>query len=394
MNFDRDIAGRIFLFGILCIAIGAGYTQDVLRVTHGPYLIDPTDDAMTVVWFTNKKCLSWVEYCGDENFRTFPTWGGYPKTAKSSRHGLIEANTTRHVIRLSGLKPGMEYRYRIASKEIRQFHPYEVIYGDTFVSDIYSFQTFDHSKKQFSFGVVADIHEKSAKLDILLQNIDLNTIDLMFYTGDILNWIGENEDRIFNGFLDVSVHRFSKEKPFIFVRGNHEARGPGARRLMQYFPHHTDKYYYGFRQGNVFFIVLDVGEDKEDSHPVYAGLVDFDRYRDEQAEWLRALIQENEFKSAAYRIVIEHIPLFTDSKGHGAKDATEKWGSILNQADIDLMISGHHHQYNYIEKGIGKNHFPVLVLGKDMILKTDVSESGIEITVVDIHGNPVDSVSL
>ena len=49
-----------------------------------------------------------------------------------------------------------------------------------------------------------------------------------------------------------------------------------------------DKYYYSFNHGPVHIIVLDTGEDKADSHPVYAGLADFDKYRDSQAEWLKS----------------------------------------------------------------------------------------------------------
>lgn len=371
----------------------AVYAEEKLTITHGPYLIEPGENSITVVWFTNKECVSWIEYCGDDNFGVFPTWGGYPQIAKSSHNGLIDANTKMHSIRIVNLKPGTKYRYRIVSKEILQYDPYEVIYGDSVVDEVLGFETLDPEKRSFSFGVVTDLHERAAMLDTLLQNNPTDSLDMMFYTGDMLNWIG-SEDRIFNGFLDVSVDHFAKEKPFILIRGNHETRGPNARELFSYFPHSSGKYYYSFSQGNVRFIILDSGEDKPDTHAVYAGLVDFDQYRTEQTDWLQEEVESQDFKKAQYKIVLVHVPPFSGSKGHGSKDMTEKWGGILNNAGIDIVISGHHHRFNRIEPREGKNQFPVLIVGTDMIVKTDVSNKNILFSVRDKTNKVVDEFSI
>ena len=258
---------------------------------------------------------------------------------------MIDANSKIHKIRITGLKSGTKYKYRVVSREILQYEPYEVIFGDIVVDDILSFETLDPDKESFSFGVVTDVHERSEVLDTLLQRVPLESLDMVFYSGDMLNWIG-SEERIFNGFLDVSVNRFASEKPFIYVRGNHETRGPNARELFSYFPHSSGKYYYAFSHGNVRFVIMDSGEGKVDNHPVYAGLTDFDQYRTEQEQWLRKEVQSNDFKNAQYKIVIFHIPPFTNSQGHGGIDVTEKWGPVLNDANIDLLICGHHHRYS------------------------------------------------
>lgn len=364
-----------------------------LKITHGPYLVDPGENAITVIWFTNKECVSWIEYCGDQNFGTFPTWGGYPQNAISSHNGLVDADTKMHSIRIDNLKPGTKYKYRVVSKEILQYDPYEVIFGDSVVDDILDFETLDPEKTKFSFGVVTDLHERAPALDTLLQVNPADSLDMMFFTGDMLNWIG-TEDRILNGFVDVSVDHFASEKPFVLIRGNHETRGPNARKLFSYFPHSSGHFYYSFSQGNVRFIILDSGEDKPDTHPVYAGLVDFDQYRTEQASWLENEVRSDGFKNAQYKIVMVHIPPFTGSRGHGSNDITQKWGDILNDANVDIVISGHHHRYSRIEPAEGKNQFPVLVIGKDMILQTDVSEKDLSLTVKNIKGELVDEFSI
>ncbi len=381
----------ILIFCSALLLLGAfSFSQESLEITHGPYLIDPAEDSMTVVWFTSKKAVSWVEYSIEKNFGTFPTWGGYPEIAKSSRNGLIDANTLRHSIRIRNLEKGTKYKYRIMSKEILQFNPYEVLYGDSVVGEVHQFETLDLEKESFSFGAIADVHERGSELDGLLQNAEMDSLDIVFLTGDILNWLGD-ESRIFSGFLDVSVKHFASEKPFVYIRGNHETRGPMARDLMSYFPHSSGKFYYSLTQGDVFFIVLDAGEDKPDSHPVYAGLVDFDAYRTEQAEWLTKKVETEGFKRSLYKVVMIHIPLFSGSTKHGASDITTKFGPILNSAGIDLMISGHHHRFAVIKNEERGNQFPIVVLGQDMFLTTDVSEDRLSIRVTNKEGAEVDS---
>lgn len=391
-NQMRTLLILIF-FSTLLHPCDASFSQEKLAITHGPYLLDPAENAMTVVWFTNKKSVSWVEYSDDKSFGTFPTWGGYPRIAKSSNNGLIDANTKQHTIRIKNLEKGTKYKYRVVSKEILKFNPYEVLYGDSVVEEVHEFVTLDSEKESFSFGAVSDVHERDSELDGLLKNTDLSTLDIVFFTGDILNWLGE-ENRIFDGFLDVSVKHFAAEKPFVYMRGNHETRGPMARSLRSYFPHSSRKFYYSLIQGDVFFIVLDSGEDKPDSHPVYAGLADFDTYRDEQAEWLQQEVETEGFKRSLYKVILVHIPLFSGSEKHGASDITTKFGPILNNAGIDLMISGHHHRFAIVRNNERGNRFPVVVLGQDMFLTTDVSKERLSIRVTDNEGVLVESLDV
>ena len=378
----------VLVFLLLSLISSYSYsssTEDDLSITHGPWLVDPAEDGITVVWTTNKKCLSWVEYGTGESLQTYPTWGSPVYKAQRSRHGLIDAYNTLHRIRLEGLKPGLPYRYRVVSKEFLQFKPYEVIYGQTVVSDIFYFKTLDRSKKSFSFGAVTDVHGRSEDFDTLLQQVNFDSIDFMFLTGDITSWL-ESEDQIYAGFLDVCVERFNREIPLIYVRGNHETRGFFARSLLNYFPHSTDRFYYAFTHGPVRFIVLDSGEDKEDSHPVYAGLADFDRYREEQKAWLTEEVERPEFKEALYRIIVFHIPAFMGGKGHGIRDVTAKWGPILNRSGVDLVINGHMHRFIETPPQEGKNNFHNIVLGLNLALTAHVSDKELAIRIKNRKG--------
>jgi hypothetical protein len=165
-------------------------------IIHGPYLQNPTENSVTVIWFTNKDCTSWVEYGTGESLGTFPKFGSLVSVAKSGRHGLIEANTARHEVRLGGLVPGKTYRYRVASKEILQFAPYEVIYGVDHLTKLWGpilneggidLAICGHYHRLFKFApepgknafpVIGAPQDALIRADVTAASIDLKIIDI------------------------------------------------------------------------------------------------------------------------------------------------------------------------------------------------------------------------
>jgi hypothetical protein len=127
------------------------------------------------------------------------------------------------------------------------------------------------------------------------------------------------------------------------------------------------RYYYTFRRGPVQFLVLDGGEDKNDTDPAYSGLTDFDSYRREEESWFKKILGSDEWKKAPFRILVTHIPI-----GHvpGDEDRDPKffppyrqhWAKIMNQAGLDLEISAHYHRY-YLEEPSSKRTFPIVIGG-------------------------------
>lgn len=342
-----------------------------------------------VVWFTNRNCVSRVEYAAADA----PFDSNEVMIASASHHGLVDANTKIHRVPLTGLKPGGKYRYRIVSREIVKFDPYQVAFGDTIVEGSYRVQTWDPMKEELSFCVVNDIHENAARLDSLLNHVPLDTLDVVFLNGDMIDhWSRENQP--FDGFLDLCVRRFARETPFVYVRGNHETRGVLARSLMDYFPTPYGRHYYAFRHGPVSFLVLDTGEDKPDSNKEYSGLVDFDAYRAEQTQWLRRAVQEEWFRTSRYRVLLMHMPPSVDARAYGAAQIHSLWSPILNGARIDLALFGHTHRFARIDVNESANHYPILVNAPDMVVHVDVSNGRLEATVKKIDGQVVDTITL
>ena len=379
---------------VLVFALAAGQNPDIppLAIVHGPSLTNPATDEMTVLWSTNRPCVSWVEYASGGNFRTFPQFGGLIRAARASRHGLFDAYRTRHAVRLSGLEPGKAYRYRVVSKEILQFEPYEVVFGTTVSSEISEFRTLNPAKAEFSFVVFQDIHGQASRLAELAAWADLPGADLVFFNGDTLEAI-TTEDYFYQGFLDPATRLFARGLPFVYVRGNHDTRGVYARLLEDFIPPRAGRYYYSFDHGRVRFIVLDTGEDKPDDSPVYAGLVDFDRYRLEEAGWLKAEVKTPSFREAAFRVALIHMPPFGPT-GYAVEHLTRQWGPLLNEGGVDVVLSGHYHKAYRYDPSPGKNAFPVLGGPQDGLIKAHVGPGHINFQIIDIKGNQIDSLRL
>jgi UDP-2,3-diacylglucosamine pyrophosphatase LpxH len=209
---------------------------------------------------------------------------------------------------------------------------------------------------------------------------------MFFYNGDMVSMV-PTEAILFEGFVDAAVRRFAKQVPFYLVRGNHETRGLFATSYLTYFPTTTGKPYFTMKQGDVFFIVLDGGEDKPDSCLEYYETAQYDNYRKEEAAWLKQVVESEECKNAKYRVVLMHMPpIGGKNMWHGPKHAGECFFPILNKANITVMLSGHTHRYSYNTPETTDAEFPILVNGHNTALKATVDESGIHIKVIDTTG--------
>lgn len=363
--------------------------QSKMQVVHGPYLQEVTTDGATVVFQTSEKSFSWVE------LKLHGVAEGEVVRCYSSKDGLKTAYNTFNSIRVENLLPGKSYDYRIQSKEIRSFQPYKVVFGDSISTQWHTFSTIDPQKRGASIFITSDMHTDAGKLEKLLKFADYKTCDAFFYAGDMMNYMDDPEGP-FTSFIDKSVDMFASFIPFEVVRGNHETRGNMARTYSSYFPKKDGKIYGSYLLGDVMVVMLDSGEDKAEDHWVYAGLTDYDAYRSEQAEWLKALVKTKEYKKAKYRIVISHFPMVMDKKWReeqtwtGWEDAIRKFLPILNQANVDLLVSGHTHRFFYHDCGAGGNTFPVLEQGGMCATRLDLKDGKIRMRVIDTEGNTLE----
>lgn len=374
----------IILIGILTIFFPsqvAAQEKKEFSISHGPYLQELTTNGVSFIFTTSFPSFSSIELQKDDDLQSDLYY--------HTEFGLRNTNTTFHSIRVEKLEPSTTYKYRIRTKEVQDFQPYKITFGDSITSQWYTFKTLDPKQKGGSLFITSDIHNDSKKLETLLNLCDYKTCDVFLYAGDVMNYM-ENEETPYNAFIDISVKMFATAIPFELVRGNHETRGKMAHVYPKLFPKKSGKIYGSYLVGDIMIVMIDCGEDKPDQTPVYAGFIDFDSYRTEQAEWLKGLVKTKAFKKAKYRIVISHFPtvnvLSDEPINHGNNDLTSKLLPILNKAKIDLMVSGHTHKYAFHKAFSAGNNFPVIVGSNQSATRLDIKNGVIKAKVIDRDG--------
>jgi acid phosphatase type 7 len=365
----------------LTLAIGLeGQVFNSFRITHGPWLQNATETGMTVMWTTSSPAVPGVMISTD---------GIKYRLVQNSTDGMVNAGDTLHKVRLSGLSPSTRYYYRVYSRSFDVFEPYRITYADTLITPTASFVTPSASSKSVSFIVLNDVHENAGKMAGYINSRSLANPDLWFFNGDMIDYL-QNHNQIFNGFLDTAVYYFAQSTPFVYVRGNHEARGRYARYFKDYFDFSDDRFFGSFKIGPVQFLVLDCGEDKPDDNQYYFQLADYDNYRMKQLDWLKREVLRSDFREAPFRVVVIHMPVVLGAdQWHGMKFLSDHFGPVLRDAGIDLMISGHTHRMAILEPREAGFGYPVVVASNNNFIEATSDGRKLVVVVRDTSGAEV-----
>ncbi|MCR4920751.1 MAG: metallophosphoesterase [Bacteroidaceae bacterium] len=372
-------------------------------LTRGPYLQELTTDGVTVVFEHGIPSVSWIEIREKgqtETTKYFQTVNGRVKAYSqilSTKNSAVPVQN--FAIRAEGLKPGTAYEYRIRANRLQSLdsNGAKSIIG---MSNMYSsawkgFVTQDPNQSEHHIFITSDMHNKPDSLVALLKLLDYKTCDRIIYNGDMNNYMQNGSEEPYGAYINVSVNMFAQNKPFEIVRGNHETRGNMSRHFMDYFPHKSGHIYNAYRWGDLEIVLLDSGEDKLDNHKEYYGMASFYSYREEMARWFEELIKTDEFRTANYRIVICHFTMLLDN----GKPTDEFGGQpqlislirpLIDQCDIDMLISGHYHPktYTYMDKNYkGKgNKFEEYNIGAHSGMRLDIADGSIHLKIVSTQG--------
>ncbi len=185
-------------------------------------------------------------------------------------------------------------------------------------------------------------------------------IDLLILNGDIpTDNMGDYNN--LSLVLELSAGITGGQRAVIHSRGNHDTRGYYAEHLKEFVPTANGKFYYTVRIGNIWAMVLDCGEDKEDNHEAYGG--DFGinvchAYRLEQTQFIKDVIAnaKNEYEAdgVKYRFIIVHNPF---TMKHGGifdieNEIFDEWSKLVGEnIKPQLHIVGHIHRAQVYEVG-------------------------------------------
>lgn len=184
---------------------------------HGPWLLNPGKDSITINWITRVPCAAGIQYRekGTEEFTTLWT----------VRYGQIDYTKDLHTYHLKDLKPDTEYEYRLLSNSDSYYTPYYQTLSTG--REIYTFKTLDPDKKNYKVFLTSDIHGTfRLTLDPMVKATNAMDCDLYFFLGDNV------EDNVTDiryhttfGFLDDVGRYWGKTKPTVYLRGNHDLSG-------------------------------------------------------------------------------------------------------------------------------------------------------------------------
>ena len=354
-------------------------------ITEGPYLVATSDTTATIVWLTDTPSHSKVKYAAG----SVATAGELTRVEEPQIDGMVPVGV-RHVVHLTALEPGTLYSYQVVSTRVVKLNAYWPDKGLATESAVHRFTTFDPRADRVSFSVVTDTHEDVARINRLNKLIDWNTTEFLVHTGDAFHWL-DSEDQLFRLWLRPTVAALSHSKPLLYARGNHELRGPFARRLFDYVPTPEGRFYYARDAGPVHLLVLDTGEDKADDTNVYADLNRTIAYRRAELAWLRDHVRSSKRLAAApFRVIVMHQPQWG-----WLQDGPDAWIDAANDARVDLVIAGHRHRFSYTPPGGEAPHrYHLLVLGQDQVARVDATPTELKVVVTGTDGQVVHTLSI
>lgn len=278
------------------------------------------DGMYTVMWSTTRPGTGYVTY----------NYEGTDYTVYDAVGGNICTLDTVHAVRVPKKHlDNNDYTYH--SQLVNKKLDYSAVKGKTIDSEPVHFRGYN-GEDEVNALVLSDIHGSPEVAQKAAAYMKAEP-SFVIMNGDITSQVITKKD-----FLNIVKYAFLFSKgeiPVAYARGNHEPRGEFAPEMIKYFRTSADGLYYTFQYGPVWSVVLDSGEDKDDSHAEYSGLVDFKSYLTQEAEWLKNI----EPSDAAYRLCIVHKPLMDDTNGN-------QFLPILAEKGIDAAVSGHLHRFD------------------------------------------------
>lgn len=386
-----------YLFLAIVFAAGtasasAGLPADSL-LTGLPYLQNVNTEGATVMFTTPEGCqvTSLVEYT--------PDTAATPATARQLYAGQEVVHSPVHRIRLRGITPGTPFFYRVRAREITENRAYHKEFGsEEYVSPWYNVILPAADAAEMTAVIVNDTHCHRPTYTRLGQMVDSIRPDLVIFNGDCLPEPPTLGAAI--SAMNDMVKAFGlSSTPGIVIRGNHEIRNAYSSGMPEIFENPGPGDTYGsFSWGDTRFVTLDLGEDKPDTTWVYYGLNDFDALRAEQSDFLHRELASDEFKRAARRVLVHHIPVYGNTDRY--RPCTPLWSPILADAPFDIDLTAHTHRYRLHPAGtVDANPFPVMVGGgpdpKEATMAI-LRKRGDSMTLetVDINGRRIDFLEL
>ncbi len=320
-------AACLVLFGLL-----AGLPQAATEQSPKPF--DPPSVYLT--WQhdpTTTMTIQWHSHGGHDDVVQYQrlderVW----HTVRGSHHPMPHSDRMVHVAELTGLKPGVDYRFRLGANSVE-----------------FTFRTMPrNTKERIRFVVGGDTMDPLDMLDESFEEISRLAAkqDPMFAVigGDIAYANGEPGlvGRWYNWLATwkkLMVTSDGRLIPFVVAIGNHEVQG-GFNQTPEKAPY----FYSLFALPNKrSYRVLDFGR--------YLSLVLLDSGHtnpidNEQTDWLRQTLAGRQ--DVPHLFAVYHVPAYPSVRGFNngvSAKIREHWVPLFEQFGVDVAFEHHDHVY-------------------------------------------------
>ena len=284
-------------------------------------------------------------------------------------NGILRSDTDMHRMCVPMKVLDEAEKYTVCWREVHERKPYSPLLGE---EQSMSFAFRPLKSDPIRAYMISDAH------GLLEQPVaagkkfaeSYGGIDLLILNGDILSNSGDSANFIL--YYQIIEQLTGGEAPAIISRGNHDLRGKCAEKLVDYMPGCNGKSYFTIRLGSLWAILLDLGEDKEDSHTEYNGTICCQEFRIRETDFFRQVAEnpDGEYAAAGVKhpIVISHVPFTRLDMAPVEEEQAlyRQWVELLNEkVKPEFILSGHTH-WQYIAMPDGKYdgygmHFPTVV---------------------------------
>lgn len=312
--------------------------DNVMKTTPAVFVVGNEYQIMVPV---KAECLMWVKV-GEENF--------YDES-----NGVIRSKTDIH-------------RMRVPAKVLDKAGKYTICYRKIIERKAYFTESEDEVQIEFDFYPVkagktvayqiADAHDTTDTPIASFKKFEeiYGKIDLFILNGDTPKDSGKIESLDTIYILAEAVTKGTI--PVIFTRGNHDMRGAYAEKIAECTPSENGRCYFTFKTGDIFGIVLDCGEDKEDSRPGYGHTICCHDFRVRETKYLEEILEskkdEYNAEDVKHKLIFCHVP-FTRKREEPfdiEEDIYAHWGEILKEKFTpEAMLCGHTHKFDIFYPG-------------------------------------------
>ncbi len=324
-------------FAVFCIPANAaamGFTVDPVVLIGG-------GKEYNIVWENDTIGIGYVTYKYD----------GKTYTVYDEENGVVRSDDKTHTVRVPMEHLDKAGSYTVNAASVTSRDGYTIVTGSVATkSNVFKGYT---GQKKITMGFISDSHllyasRDKKKYDAMMASYPqvveefMKRPDIMVLNGDITNELIKEEE-YYALFELIRLAGSDGTYPVLYIVGNHEKRGFYSKEIEKYLCYDTGEFYTYFEYGPLASYVVDIGEDKEDGQEEYGGLIDMERYFDEQLKYFESHPGYSE--ESIYKFTMGHGPGYVGNNHHAADQ--NAFRALFYNYGTDFHVCGHDHELKF-----------------------------------------------